>query len=364
MCILNLQNLTCKFLGFGSLLLLTYFSLSIISCSSKHKDPIPDVSKITVELKLIRFDKEVFQIDTNKLEKDLSILINKYPSFSKLYFEHILSITTHVDSMDPNFVNQLKQFISDSAAAQLYKLVQHAFPENDYLNNELTKSLQFMKYYFPEEKEPVFYTLISEFSYGNFIFQESKERDGLGIGLDFFLGSAFDYKKIDPDNPAFSTYLNRSFNKDHLLKKTWEVWIEDRLASPENGRLLDYMIQNGKKLYTLTKILPELQDTVLFEYSSKQLDWCNHNIVEIWAYFLSNNLLYSTELLKVNKYINPSPNSPGMPPDAPGQTGNFIGYEIVKAYMKRNPQCSLKELWKKTDSQAILNDSRFKPRND
>ena len=149
--------------------------------------------------------------------------------------------------------------------------------------------------------------------------------------MDFFLGNSFDYTKIDPRNPAFSTYLNRSFNKDHLLKKTWDVWIEDRLGNPSNGRLLDYIIQRGKKLYTLTKLLPEIQDSVLFEFTPKQLEWCNKNKVEIWSYFLAENLLYSTELLKFNKLVNPSPNSPGMPPEAPGQTGSYIASTSTSA---------------------------------
>jgi hypothetical protein len=336
----------------------------LISCVSNQREPVPDVSKVYVDLHLIRFERELFQLDTNAISQSLSKLYVKYPSFAELFFEEILSIKKQEDTMNTDFENAVKQFITDPEANRLNELVQKEFPDHSELEKELKTSLQFMKYYFPSENEPVFYTLISEFSYGNFIFKESKERDGIGIGLDFFLGDAFDYKKIDPRNPAFSEYLNRCFNKDHLLKKTWNVWIEDRLGDPSGGKLLDYIIQRGKKLYTLTKLLPEIQDTVLFEYTPGQLEWCNKNKVEIWSYFLANNLLYSTELLKFNKYVNPSPNSPGMPPEAPGQTGSYIGYQIISSYMKRHPKLSLEELWKISDSQMLLNESRFKPRND
>ncbi len=334
------------------------------SCDSNQREAVPDVSGISVDLKLIRFERELFQLDTQSMAAGLNKLSEKYPSFTSLFFEEILSIKKQGDTMSADFENAAKQFVSDPEAIRLNDLVQKEFPDHDDLENELKTSLQFMKYYFPSEKEPVFYTLVSEFSYGNFIFKESNERDGIGIGLDFFLGNAFDYKKIDPRNPAFSEYLNRCFNKDHLLKKTWNVWIEDRLGDPSGGKLLDYMIQRGKKLYTLTKLLPDIQDTVLFEYTPAQLEWCNKNKVEIWSYFLANNLLYSTELLKFNKFVNPSPNSPGMPPEAPGQTGSYIGYQIIRSYMKRHPELQLQDLWNMRDSQMLLNESRFKPRND
>jgi hypothetical protein len=336
----------------------------LITCKSEQKEPVPDVSAIKVNPELVRFEQKFFNLDTNKLDEGIRSLQSEYPSFFKLYLEQILSLTENVDSMNLDSKNAIKQFITDSATYALNKVVQTVYPSNDFLNKELTQSLRYMKYYFPEENDPVFYTLISEFGYANFIFEESAKRDGIGIGLDFFLGDHYDYSRIDPKNPAFSNYLNRCFNKDHLLKKTWETWIEDRIGNPENGRLIDYMILRGKKLYTLSKFLPEVNDTVLFEYSPEQLTWCNQNRIEMWSFFLEKNLLYSTELIKFNKYVNPSPHSPGMPEQAPGQTGSYMGYHIVRSYMKRHPQTSLIDLWKNQDSQAFLNEAKFKPRNE
>ena len=359
----KVQSLVKKLIKLRSVFLFG-ICLLIGSCTSNQREPLPDISKIQIDFKLIRFEQELFQLDTNSLESELLKLSDKYPEFTNLFFEEILSIKKQTDTTYADYLNGVKQFISNPEVILLNELVQKTFSKDDHLEKGLERSLQLMKYYFPQEKEPIFYTLISEFSYGNFIFLESNKQDGIGIGLDFFLGNSFDYTKIDPRNPAFSTYLNRSFNKDHLLKKAWDVWIEDRLGNPSNGRLLDYIIQRGKKLYTLTKLLPEIQDSVLFEFTPKQLEWCNKNKVEIWSYFLAENLLYSTELLKFNKLVNPSPNSPGMPPEAPGQTGSYIGYQIILSYVKRHPKLTLLDLWKIRDSQTLLNDSKFKPRND
>ena len=63
-----------------------------------------------------------------------------------------------------------------------------------------------------------------------------------------------------------------------------------------------------------------------------------------------------------NKYINTSPNSPGMPDQAPGRTANYIGLQIVKAYMKRFPETTIPELLAIQDVQKIMDLSRYKPK--
>ncbi|MBL0236391.1 MAG: hypothetical protein IPQ02_07180 [Saprospiraceae bacterium] len=95
----------------------------------------------------------------------------------------------------------------------------------------------------------------------------------------------------------------------------------------------------------------------------QKLNWCNENKVGIWTYFLSERLLYSTESLKFNKYINPSPNSPGMPSEAPGQAELILDIILLKNSAKRHPQLSLEDLIQMSDSQKILEESKFKPKN-
>ena len=81
----------------------------------------------------------------------------------------------------------------------------------------------------------------------------------------------------------------------------------------------------------------------------------------MWAYFLDENLLYSTEWQKVRKYVDYSPSSPGMPPEAPGRTANWIGWKIIESFMKRNPEVSMQELVGMMDAQELLDRSKYKP---
>jgi cytochrome c553 len=67
-------------------------------------------------------------------------------------------------------------------------------------------------------------------------------------------------------------------------------------------------------------------------------------------------------MLKINKYINVSPDSPGMPAQAPGRTGNYIGKQIINAYMERHPETTMQDLLRLQDAQKIMDLSRYKPR--
>ncbi|MFQ5447121.1 MAG: hypothetical protein ACE5FF_09305 [Saprospiraceae bacterium] len=98
------------------------------------------------------------------------------------------------------------------------------------------------------------------------------------------------------------------------------------------------------------------------EYSQPQVDWCNQNEENIWAYLISEDLLYSTAWNDFRKLVEYSPNSPGMPKEAPGRTANWLGWQIVKAYMKRHPGTSLEDLIALKDAQAIMDGSKYKPR--
>ena len=59
----------------------------VVACSSKKN--IPDVSGITVSLKVERFEKDFFAIDTNHLSAALDTLQSKYPDFLKNYLYNI-----------------------------------------------------------------------------------------------------------------------------------------------------------------------------------------------------------------------------------------------------------------------------------
>jgi len=335
------------------------FTLVNWSCNTDRNEYIPDVSDIEISLDIVRFDDILAQLDTNNLEGEVENIRAQYPEFVNIFFKEVLPFEAETNEA---FLANLKGYLGDKRIKKLQDTVAIVFEniEQEELV-DLEKGMKYMKYYFNDFVSPNIYTFTSEYTFQKFLFQDAT-KDGLGIGLDMFLGSDYRYKEIDPNNPAFSQYLTRTFSKEYIPKMMLEVLILDRLGRSPGSRLLDHMIHNGKKLYILDKVLPETPDSILFEYTAEQTEWVKSNELEMWAFFFDQNLFYESNTMKINKYINPSPNSPGMPEAAPGRTANYMGLQIVKAYMKKFPKTSLQQLMDLKDSQMIMDKSRYKPK--
>jgi hypothetical protein len=339
-----------------SLLLLLLTSIFIYSCAPDDQVFIPDVSGIEANIPIRRFDVDLFRLDTNHMAVELAALEAKYPVFSDLFFSRLIgSKDSTIAPMGHEAY--VKGFITHPGTRNLYDTVQIVYPDLNEIQEQFNQAGKFVRYYFPEVEIPHVTTFISEFTIANFIY----EGNGLAAGLDFFLGDEFAYQYYNPGNPNFSDYLSRTYNRDHLVEKTMKALTEDLAGEPEGNRMIDYMIHNGKKRFLLERILPYAPDTVLFEYSASELAWCEKNERELWAYFLTENLLYSSDFREFRKLVEPSPGDPGLPPEAPGRTANWIGWRIVHSFMERHPDMSLQELIDQKDAQVILDRSRYKP---
>ena len=332
-------------------------SLSLPACQSDKGKDIPDVSNIQAPVSIKRFEQELFALDTNETGPGLEKLEKEYGEFADIFFGKILG------SKDPRIAPEghlayIRGFITHPGVRKLYDTTQVVFADLDWLKKDFEEPFKLYKYYFPEQPlsgEVV--TFISEYTIGGFLYGNNS----IGVGLDFYLGASYPCRQYNPANPNFSAYLTRSFNKDHIVMKSVKLLVEDLLGNPKGNKLIDYMIHNGKKLYLLDHLLPHAPDTVKLEFSQKQTQWVYDNEANIWAWFISENLLYSSDLHEFKKYIEYSPNSPGMPPEAPGRTANFLGWQIVKAYMKRHPNTSLQQLAGIRDAQKIMDGSGYRP---
>lgn len=327
------------------------------SCQPEVSEPLPDVSTIEIDLSPRRFEQDLFTLDTTQMDASLAALKSKYPEFSTIFFSQILG------SNDPEVLNSIgeaayvKGFINFPAIRQLYDTCTYVLGDFSDQQASFQQAFQYLKYYFPEMPTPDLTTFISEYTVGAFIYKENS----LAVGLDFFLGSDYPYAAYNPNNPTFSAYLTRTFNKDHLVSKTMRVLVEDITGPPNGSKMLDIMIHRGKQLYILDRLLPHVADTAVLEFSEDQFNWLKENERDVWAFFLSEDLLYSTDMQKYRKYVDYSPNAPGMPIEAPGRVANWMGYQIVNAYMRRVQSAQLSDLINIRDAQEILNKSSYKP---
>src|SRR5690606_4515742 len=95
---------------------------------------------------------------------------------------------------------------------------------------------------------------------------------------------------------------------------------------------LDQMLYYGKILYILDQLLPHTPDTLKMGYTPAQWAWAHQYESDIWAYFISEELLFQHDLRKTQKYIGEAPFTPGLGQgrESAPKLGRFIGWKIVQ----------------------------------
>lgn len=122
------------------------------------------------------------------------------------------------------------------------------------------------------------------------------------------------------------------------------------------------MVYFGKILYFKDVMIPFKEDEEKIGYTKLELDWAIDNEIYIWEYFVENEMLFASDPKLLERFINPAPFSKfylELDSESPGGLGHYIGWQIVRAYMKNNDVTLQKMLT--TNADDIFNNARFKP---
>ncbi|NOZ45244.1 MAG: hypothetical protein GXO79_00525 [Chlorobi bacterium] len=82
---------------------------------------------------------------------------------------------------------------------------------------------------------------------------------------------------------------------------------------------------------------------------------------DIWTYLIEKKVLYSTEYMQIKRYIDDAPFTPSFSKKSPGRIGIWVGWQIVRSYMKNRTDVDLIKLMNNNNYQKILNRSKYKP---
>jgi hypothetical protein len=329
--------------------------LVLLVASGCHRSGEPDVSGIAVKVRIERFDRDLFGVDSNRIAAGLQALRQKYPVFLPVYLSRIMNYGQYADSsyvLDQEF----RTFLVAREIRDLEDTVNAHFPDLSGLQRQLDDAIRYTKHYFPEYTVPHCLAFISALSNYGVVTVDSV----LAIGLDMFLGPAYPYyaKVSDP----YPQYMIRQFAPQYITSDCMKA-VEQELFPPlaDGKPLVQQMIDHGRQLYFLDRMMPDTPDSIKIGYTSRQMQWCIANEQMIWQYFIQNSLLYSTDMEKDLHYVGEGPGTEGFPGEAPGNIGSWVGWQIVRAYMSRKPAVTLQQLMKMEDLQKILDDSRYRP---
>lgn len=333
-------------------------ALAIASC--KDKKNIPDVSAIKVDITLNRFDQDFFSIDSNNVLPGLNRVHQQYPALTTIFLQNILGLDS------ASTLPGVKRFLNMGQA--IYDSVNDVFRNTDWLKKDFQTAFQFVKYYFPQYKVPAIITILGPVDAlaqsSNGYTPDFLGPDFMGISLQFYLGKNFSIyndpffiEKVAP------SYRSRRFSKEYILPDAMMLVVDDLFPDKSSGKsLIEKMVEKGKQWYLLDKFLPASPDSVKTGYTQQQLDWCHENEGLIWSYIVKNEDLHSLNPTVIQTYIGEGPFTQGFSQElSPGNIGQWLGWQMVKKFIAKNPDIKPGELMT-TPATTIINEAKYKPK--
>ncbi len=315
-------------------------------CKDNSCDIPEEVASIPVQVEIERLEEPFFRAENSG---QVGQFLDKNPLFADIYLQR---------SEYPSDSVLIKSLLPLTTNASLDTLVQEAvakFGDMQPEKEQLETAFKFIKHYYPDYNVPQVKTFVTGLgTLGNDLFVSDTL---LVFGLDYFIGKeatyrpqAYEYilKRYEREKmvPAAMLLLSNRFNKTNITDRS----------------LLSEMISMGKAYYFVKEVMPCTPDSLIIGYSGQQLADVHRNEGRIWAHFIEKSLLYEKNPFQIQKYIGERPSTPEIDKNAPGRIGTWLGLQIVRTYMERNPNVTLQQLMADTDYRKIFAESKYKPK--
>lgn len=333
------------------ILIVCYCSLVLFSCNSSPSKKV-DTSAVVLPYQSVRFDRFMFDIDTNRLMQQVDSLGKVHPDFAAVYFKEL---TGFANGDSANFQASVHHFVTYKDYKQLRATVEEKFNDIASTDRILQQTLKHIRYYFPATHYSKVYYFISGLNNWSAVTIDTL----VGVGLDMYLGKDYPFYP----SVQLPMYQIERCEPSYIPVNVSKAIYEDMFPIDMYGKtLLEIMIARGKQLAFTAYTNPDLPAELIVGYSPQQYQWAKANEAMVWNYFAEKKLLYSTQWQEMMRYVTDGPTSTGMPPESPGNIGSFIGWQIVETYMQHHPEKSLPEILKdSTDAQTFLRESSYKP---
>lgn len=311
--------------------LIVFFCFS--TCKPDQRKKI-DISTISTDFEVNRYEMDFY----NASSKTLPQVKSKYPYLFPKEFTDSLSLIK----------------IEDKDEQELFAESQKLYKDFTSVETQLASLFKHVKYYYPKFNAPKVVTMLSNVDYeSRVIYADSL----LLISLDVYLGIEH---KFYGDYPK---YIKENNTENHIVVDVANAFVNTQLQPSLKRVFIEKMIYEGKKMYLLDLYLPEVTNKEKIGYEQDKLNWAETNEEEIWMYFIEKDLLFSTDTKLNKRFLENAPFSKFyMEQDnlSPGKIGVWVGWQIVKSYMRHN-DVSLQELLK-INELDLFNKSKYKPK--
>lgn len=331
---------------FTLLLFYTAIIFLLSGCGEEKEECafIPNTSDIVIDLK---FESLADTLVTLSSKDQLVRLLDKHI----ILRDHFFNRDRYGN--DSVFVNELYQRFANPHIDTLVMEVRRVFGNENELKAEFTEAFKNLRYHFPEMRIPKIQTVISGLENDLFV------SDSLIIvGLDYFLGTGAKYR------PNMYEYLLRQYGKENIVPSCMLLYgIDGRMnnVNAADKTVLADMIAYGKSFYFAKQMVPCVPDSILIWYTAEEVKGARENQDLIWARFIEDQLLYSTSYTMKQKYLSDRPKTVEVGEKCPGRIAQWVGWEIVKSYMKAHSEVTLPDLMRTDNADKLFKESHYKP---
>ena len=328
--------------------ILTILAICLMMASCQENEPAYkaklDITPEPYDLEFDRYEEVLFNLDTAVFQAELMNVQDRYRVF------------LGGDLNNPDAVQYLKDFATDPFSITLYEKVKAVFSDLKQIEPMVEDVFAHFHHYYPEIELPKkAFTCITGIHPDEPPVQIID--DQLVISLDWYLDDEELYDQI-----GMPRYMSLRRNVSTLAKEVAEqLYMYYLYEWRKQGQIVGEMVFYGRRDFFVEAMCPELPDSVLLGYSSKQWQWAVENEGQVWADIVGNRRLYDAGLDAYMMFFGDGPFTQAYSNDAPSRLGEFFGLNISRSYFSNN-EVSFQDLMQRKDLQNVFQDSGYKPR--
>jgi uncharacterized protein YjaZ len=182
--------------------------------------------------------------------------------------------------------------------------------------------------------------------------------DNIIIGLDLYLGGNTNVYTMS----GFPKYKSKWLTPEALVPDVMsELCMSMIPKSDPASSLLNQMVDEGKRLFFIQSMMPNIEDSLLLHYSKSQMEWCYENEARLWSLMVENQFVFKNDVQVLKKFMDDGPFTSVLSTEAPARLGHFLGWRIVSKYASRTGS-NISEILMEKNAQQILKVSKYKPK--
>ena len=319
----------------------------LAGCASEVEERcafMPETSSITLDLQIDQLQDSIVDFAS---KEELVTFFARHTDLRDVFFNR----TAYPN--DSAFINELYSRFNNPYFDSLLLDTHQVFGDLSELKAELNEVFKNIRYYYPSFTPPRIQTVITGLESDIYVSDSL-----IIIGLDYYLGTNARYK------PNMYEYMQRRYQKNFIVPSILLLYGIDESFNKTNlddRTVLADMIAYGKTYFFAKQMLPCVPDSVFIGYTKAEIDGSRQNSDLIWKRLVEDEVFYATSHLVKQKYIAERPKTLEVGEKCPGRIATWVGWEVVKKYMREHEEVSLPQLMANPNAGEIFTQSRYRP---